>query len=354
MAERTTVMGEHAKRVAANPPVQQVKDPMIQMRGFIDSEGDPEADLEAREAEAAKQAQGAAEGDSGPNQGTPEAPPEGEQPPEGEEAPAEGEEQPEQQAAEPEPEKRQKKPWERVKELRDENKALAERLRAVEAREQQRAEAEQRYQQQLEQQRLAQQQGQQPQYQIPEYQDDPLGHLNARLQLAEAHNQLTQQQVLLNRVVSRIDTEERGFQQEHNDYYTARDYLIQQVFSQQKAMGLSDQEAVQALELQRQVLIAAAFRQGRSVAEVVYQLAEANGYQAGNGQQTNGKPGAQERVQNAVARERQAQAALGNVSNAPGRTPQGLKRGMIEKMSEAELEKLDRERPGWADELTRD
>lgn len=334
-------------------PITQVKDPMVQMGSFIDAEGDPEAELKAREAAATQAAGEAPAGDSSPQEGTPEAPPD--------QAPAEGEESleepAEQQATgeEPPPEKRQLKPWERVKQLREENRALNERLAAIEQREQQRQAQEQAWRQQQEQERLRQQQGQQPQFQIPDYQEDPLGHINARLQLQEAQNQVTAQQLAVARLTQKITSDEQTYAQTADDYYNARNYLVEREYHQARAMGLADQDILGVLEARRQVVIGAALRSGRSVAEVVYEMAKVAGYQRPEGQQQAAKTnGAQQRVQQAAARERQAGAALANVPTTPGETPRRLTRGMIEKMSEAELDAFDRQHPGTLDQLTRD
>src|SRR5882672_2812280 len=324
-----------------------VVDPMV---AFVDLEGDPEAEIAKSVAERKAK-------------GLPDRPPEGELDavePQGKDEPQievtveadggdegpEGDDDdipsdtPEVKAAttlEVEPaEKPQKRPWERVKEMRKELKeerrareVLEAKLAQIEARQQgidqQRAEYLQQGQRALEEQ---QRQAQPPPEPIPAYEDDPLAHnrmtierLQARVEQAEKQTQQTTQQTMIQQVVQRIDAEERGFAQTTPDYYDARNHLVQREWQQAKSMGLNDDEARYALEVRRQTLVAAAWRQGKSVAQLAYEMAQASGYARQVEVVSTPKPqgdAAKERVQQATARERQANASLANIPSAGG------------------------------------
>jgi len=76
-------------------------------------------------------------------------------------------------------------------------------------------------------------------------------------------------------------------------------------------------------------------------------VALARGYRPANGAAEEKPPDSREKVRNAVAREQQAGASLAQVSRTNGRPPTKLTREQVLRMSEDEMDRMDRENPGW-------
>lgn len=348
-------------------PITVANDPL---QAFVDLEGDPEAEIEAREREREAAEQVKAQGESHPEPApevTPEPETVGDDTPE--ETPDEPEPEPDEQQAAPEPpENARKRPWERVKEL---NKELKAEKRARQAQEAKLAELE-AWRRQIEDaqrahyiqqgQVAAEQQRQAEQAKVPTYEEDPLGHLAYRTQFAEQAVQHLAQQNAVNQLFTRVEADELGYVRTNPDYYQARNFLVERTALRNKAMGMSDQENANALEISRQTVIALAVRQGRSVADLVYQMAKAEGWTGapanGNGAHPEPMPtqdvDPQTRVRQAAAREKQAQASVGSLPSTPGKTGgKRLTRELVMAMTQEEMDQLDREQPGWDDRIER-
>jgi hypothetical protein len=148
-------------------------------------------------------------------------------------------------------------------------------------------------------QRLTPQQQQQQQPEIPDVAVDPVGHFKARAEMLEREinglrqpiqemRQQTEQERQVAALRNHVTAQEAQFVQAKPDYYDALSHM--QALSVQgiKALGYSDQQAV---ALASQEYLKMAYRiasQGENVAEHVYQMALANGYQ-GKQQQASGQ-----------------------------------------------------------------
>ena len=290
-----------------------------------------------------------------------------------EEQEPEEEPQPEQQAA---PTEKKKTPWQRTNELKRE---LAETRRIAEEAEQKRQAAEQLVQQQ--QQRLAAieahlqrqeaerqaaikaAQPEEKQPEIPPYEENPLENLRGQLSVtqqiikeANERQARLEQQSVVQQFEGRIANEEAMYAQKNPHYYEARDYLIDQAQKEFKAAGMTEQQIADTLQAYRVQFARTAWTSGKPIAEIVEEVARTRGYrpQQQEAEQVPTKPTAKEKVRDTIAREQQASASLARVSQTNGRPSVKITREDLLRMTDADMDRLDRENPGWMERYMQD
>lgn len=152
----------------------------------------------------------------------------------------------------------------------------------------------------------------QPQEQIPSKDDDPLGYLehgNKELKSSidqineklEQNSQMQQAQA----VQSHIQKLENTFQQQHEDYYDAIEYLQKARVNEYQMMGHDVEQATKLFQDEAAYVLRTALEGGRNPAEVAYGLAKARGFAAPAPQQNK----AEESLK-AVAKRKEAAQTL--------------------------------------------
>ena len=169
---------------------------------------------------------------------------------------------------------------ERIQELTAQRNETRERLAAVEGRFQQMLDMMNAQQQQAQAQTAAEQVPE-----IPEMDDDPVGHLSARLERAERLNaelhqqfsgnqQQQQQAAYAQRVAQGVKQSEDSFAQQHEDYYPAVEALKKARFETWKNVGYSDEDAARAVNQEAYTLAAQTMQNGQDPATVFYNMAK--------------------------------------------------------------------------------
>lgn len=311
-----------------------------------------------------------------PEPATPEeAPPAEAAPPEGEPDDEEGDEEGVDPAqAQPAPGqaptgqggKRRRPSWSEVKAARSERDALAARIAQVEAeRAQERA--------QVEAARAALQGQQQAQgrpgidrpYTQEEltklYEEDPLEaqRVVTHLQQQQLMQVQQQQEALRTQVMVRSQIDE--FKRAKPDYEDAVRFLQQKEEARLRAGGIPEQLVPQLLEARAGMLVRAALEKGMSVAEAAYAVAVADGWVAPQPavptapaappvQTQSQTRSPADKVRESRARGAVEAASIASVPGTSGSRPV-ITREEFLNMSEDEAAKLDREMPGWDENL---
>lgn len=140
---------------------------------------------------------------------------------------------------------------------------------------------------------------------IPRYEDDPVGHLTARLAIAEqrlqtneqmtaqekqALQQQTQAQRQTQEMLNRYTASVRNFSREHKDFGQAYQYLTDTLDAELQARGYDDPvERSNLLQYEEGVMVARAMAAGKDPAEIVYNYAKHRGFKPANGATTESK-----------------------------------------------------------------
>ncbi len=130
----------------------------------------------------------------------------------------------------------------------------------------------------------------QPEPQIPSYEDDPIGHLNAKLEQANSKidslskstdqiNTSVEQQKQFNDFMNSYQTKTQTFMAENTDYMDAYKHLVAEIKTDYELQGLSEAEAISAANQAELQLADQLMRQGKNPAETIYQMAQRRGYQ---------------------------------------------------------------------------
>jgi hypothetical protein len=132
-----------------------------------------------------------------------------------------------------------------------------------------------------------QQYAQQPAPQIPAYDQDPVGHIKAKLDYLEmaagTHNQVLTQQQAIHQFTTALAGLENQFRSATPDYDDAVAFAKHSREMELHALGY---DPAQCVEILRQEIVgtsAAAMQRGQNPAEVFYAYAKVRGYGAGNG-----------------------------------------------------------------------
>lgn len=200
-------------------------------------------------------------------------------------------------------------------------------------------------------------QGQQPQQQqteqpaaIPSPEEDPVGHIIAKIRQQEAvlgnvvqtlsgRSQQDQQMQAAQALQMRTAAMENEYRAKQPDYDTAARHLVEMRHRQLAAAGITDPAERQSMLTQEAFGLAAqAARQNRNPAEIVYELAKIAGYQppAAEAAEQNAEPPAQnesERIAT-IAQGQQHARTLGNVRGA---SPPPLSAQTLTRMTDAEF-----------------
>lgn len=123
---------------------------------------------------------------------------------------------------------------------------------------------------------------------LPDAEQEPVKHMTARFErLEQALNSLinmNQQNVGQQQAVQQIQAAEMAFKAEHGDYDNALNYVrARRTKELTGALGLSPQQAAQALAQEEMMIAGNALRRGDSPASAVYKLAQEWGFKANNG-----------------------------------------------------------------------
>jgi hypothetical protein len=195
---------------------------------------------------------------------------------------------------------------------------------------------------------------QQPEQQeaMPDINTDPAGYIVALEQRLQKFEQERTETVQNQQIDSSINADEESFASVRPDYPQASDYFVQS--RAQELLAFHPPEQAQKIMLQEARTIArAAWERGQSVGEVIYNLAQARGYNPGmpprvpfNGQppqqQQNPPPQQQQggpRPADVVASVTNAQAASRSLSGGTGASPANLNAAALLEMDENDFAK---------------
>tara|TARA_R110000868_G_scaffold18319_1_gene80811 strand:- start:409 stop:1362 length:954 start_codon:yes stop_codon:yes gene_type:complete len=119
---------------------------------------------------------------------------------------------------------------------------------------------------------------------IPEYDDDPAGHLQAKINLLEQQaaygqqqaaqqQQVSQQQQHTQAVAQRFNTEEQAYAADKPDYFPAVEALKAQRMAMWQSAGHTEQQAAQAVAQEAFQIVSQASSAGRNASEIFYEMA---------------------------------------------------------------------------------
>lgn len=151
---------------------------------------------------------------------------------------------------------------------------------------------------------------------VPSYDEDPVGHLRARLdsieQQASRAGAMSRQQADEARLQTAVTTAEDGFRQETPDYDAALQFVRQKRLEEFQAMGYAPAAAHQLMTQEARAIAIDALRAGDNPARRVYALARLRGYSA---------PAAGPGTESPVTRLAAAQEAAGPSLSTAGSGP---------------------------------
>lgn len=129
---------------------------------------------------------------------------------------------------------------------------------------------------------LAAQQGRGPQPEaMPNLNEDPAGYIQALEQRLSAFEQERQQETEFRQIDQAIHNDEELFKQSVPDYEQASDHYVQSRATELLAF-YPPQQAQQIMMNEARQIANQAWQRGQSLGQVIYQLAQARGYQPGN------------------------------------------------------------------------
>ena len=147
---------------------------------------------------------------------------------------------------------------------------------------------------------------QQPQ--IPDYEEDPIGHLNAKLEMAnqkieglsKSDQQSQQAQIEQNnmkRFMGDYNEQSREFESENPDYGDAYKHLVGEIRDDYMAQGLTKRQAIDAANNDEMMLAAQQMTNKMNPAKVIYEMAKRRGYRAEGKSQSQVKPNAIDKME---------------------------------------------------------
>jgi len=267
--------------------------------------------------------------------------------------------------AEGAPKKGKRRPsWSQLHEIEEARDREAARVQELERRL-----AEHQQQTLAAQQALGGQQGQTPQgvpgvdrpytqaeiQQLQQY--DPTEYARVVAEAARHDAQITQQQMALMQQQMTVRSQIDDFRKATPDYDDAVKHLEARETARLKAAGIPDQYIQGMLQERAGLLIRSAMQQGKTVPQLAYEVAKADGWVAPSAQVAPAvapAQAAQTPEQRVAASKAKSAAAAGSIGNIPGSASSRptITREDVMGMSEAEMEKLDKESPGWQEQIS--
>lgn len=177
---------------------------------------------------------------------------------------------------------------------------------------------------------------------LPESDDAGVQHLRERLaQLEQAQTRTSQSldnqrldQAESQQLQAAIASSEAEFRQTQADYDNAVQYVIEARARELQLHGLNQVEISQAIADEAQDIVRSAIRQGRSPAEMAYQIAQSRGYRPEATQTTRQPQGGAAATVAAIAAAKAQGRSLGQAS---GTTPQTLNADALAAMTDDEF-----------------
>lgn len=177
---------------------------------------------------------------------------------------------------------------------------------------------------------------------LPESDDAGVQHLRDRLaQLEQGQTRITQERdnQALDQAESRqlqaaIASSENEFRTAQPDYDEAVQYVIEARARELQLHGLNPVEVQQAVAEEAQDIVRSAIRQGRSPAEMAYQIAQSRGYRPAQPQTAPAQQGGAAATLAAIASAKAQGRSLGQAS---GTTPQAVNAETVAGMTDDEF-----------------
>jgi hypothetical protein len=210
-----------------------------------------------------------------------------------------------------------------------------------------------------------QQQPAQPQA-APDPTDDPIGYMQwqqgqvvqQQQWLAQQSQQVQQRQAAIE-LQNLLTNQISDYSAKQPDYRDAAAYLEQKEIGRWKALGYTDQEAIQQTQHRALQVIDAALRLGRSIPEALYEIALVDGWtgpQIAQAAEATGAispgngaaPTPAAKVEASKAKSAASRTSMGSVAGTPS-PGKRITSQMIRDMSEDELEKMFGEGTAWMD-----
>lgn len=209
-----------------------------------------------------------------------------------------------------------------------------------------------------------QQQPQQPQaaQAPPDPTEDPIGYMQwqqgqvvQQQQWLAQQSQYVQQRQAAIELQNLLNSQISDYSAKQPDYRDAAAYLEQREIGRWKALGYTDQEAIQQTQQRALQVIDAALKLGRSIPEALYEIALVDGWTGPQIAQAAGaigaiSPGASPaaKVVASKAKSAASRTSMGSVAGTPS-PGKRLSRQQILAMSEEELERTFGEGTAWMD-----
>jgi hypothetical protein len=189
---------------------------------------------------------------------------------------------------------------------------------------------------------------------------DPTEYARVTSEMSMRQSQATQQQIELMRTQMVIREQINDFRKTATDYDDAVKHLETRELARLRAAGIPENMVQPMLEARAGMLIQAALQQGKPVPMLAYEVAKADGWVSPSAQAAVVASDAavasvaQTPAQKVAASKAKSLAAAGSIGTIPG-TAAGkatFSRDDVMGMSEAEMDRLDKESPGWQEQIS--
>ena len=185
------------------------------------------------------------------------------------------------------------------------------------------------------------------------YEEDPLEYLRQQqAQIAQAAL-YSQQQAQIVMMQNQIRAQEEEFSREKADYRDALRFLEDREMKRALVLTGNEQKAREFVNARAALLVQTAQQTGKTVPSLAYEIALAEGWATpvASPKETTPAVTPQQRVKDSKARTAIESTSVGRVpGGAPPHSPVRSRQQLLE-MSAAEMDRLDREDPGWEQRL---
>lgn len=181
----------------------------------------------------------------------------------------------------------------------------------------------------------------------PDKDEDPIGFLEWQNEQLQRNQTETAQRMQMKELQDNIRYQEQSFQRQTPDYFDALNFLRERELERARLLTNGNEQISEAiLAAREQMLINAVLQRGGSVPEIAYAIAKSEGWR-GAAPAAPAAPQVGPSPQQARQLQQQLSASsLGALPGGPGRS-KVISRDQVELLTDADMDKLDAEAPGW-------